>query len=244
VSIDITTASVKLFHPRHKERQLTIIESILKFSLEGGDLPIHLACYTGNAPPDILRALLDAYPDSLRMPNKMGRDPLELASINYHLDHPHRAEVLFLLRWYCPGRSSSNTFDENGDDSIQHDTTLIDGETLLPADIFSQSPPEQLYMTSTVCVACMEKPSNIAILPCGHICLCRECVCSTRVLRCGKCPVGRCEVIGLYRLEEADNHEVPMMHSQEEILCSSDEAVNREMQQCEEKHGRIMEIAC
>jgi len=237
VSIDITTASVKLFHPRHKERQLTIIESILKFSLEGGDLPIHLACYTGNAPPDILRALLDAYPNSLRMPNKTGRDALELASINYHLDHPHRAEVLFLLRWYRPGHSSSNSFVENGEDSIDHDS---DGEILLPSDIFSQSPPEHMYMTSTICVACMEKPSDIAILPCGHICLCRECVCSTRVLHCGKCPVGRCEVIGLYRLEEEDNHEVSMMHSEEELLCSSDEV----MQQCDEKHGRIMEIAC
>ncbi len=202
-----------------RPRQVDNLQSsnlLLKLFFKGGDLPLHLACYTGNAPPDVLRALIDAYPISLLMPNKLGRDPLELASINYHVDHPYRAEVLFLLRWHRPGHSSSNPLDEMIGDDTQHQhrgisTTFANYEVLLPADIFSQTPPNNMYMASTVCVACMENPSNIAILPCGHICLCRTCVCSTSVLRCGKCPVGRCEVVGLYRLEDSGSNqqEVP-----------------------------------
>mmetsp|Transcript_38770 Transcript_38770/g.81519 ORF Transcript_38770/g.81519 Transcript_38770/m.81519 type:complete len:216 (-) Transcript_38770:171-818(-) len=146
-----------------------------------GDLPLHLACYDGQAPPDIIRALIDAYPDSVRKENKYGRDPLELAAKNYRIDHPHRAEVLALLRWHRPENSpASDTLNE------------------LPG-IFTDDPPEQFFSASALCVVCMEEPACIATIPCGHICLCMKCV--RTALRKGRCPVDRCEVQGLYKLQ-------------------------------------------
>mmetsp|Transcript_14706 Transcript_14706/g.35431 ORF Transcript_14706/g.35431 Transcript_14706/m.35431 type:complete len:217 (+) Transcript_14706:128-778(+) len=149
-----------------------------------GDLPIHLACYDGAAPPEIIRALIDAYPDSVRKENKRGRDPLELAARNYHLGSPHRAEVLALLRWHRPENSPpSNSGPANES---------------LPG-IFSNNPPEQMYSASARCVVCMEEPSSVAMIPCGHICLCMKCV--PTCMRNGRCPIDRCEVHGLYQLQ-------------------------------------------
>jgi len=78
------------------------------FYTKDGDLPLHLACYDGQAPPDIIRALIDAYPDSVRKENSLGRDPMELAAKNYRIGGAYRAEVLELLRWHRPGSSSSS----------------------------------------------------------------------------------------------------------------------------------------
>lgn len=157
-----------------------------------GDLPLHLACYNGMAPPHIIRALIDAYPDSVRKENKLGRDPLELAARNYRIDHPYRSEVLALLRWHRPGNSSPTSPNAN---------------EALPG-IFSNHPPEQMYSASPLCVVCMEKASTVAMLPCGHICLCMSCSLSPEFC-VGKCPVDRCEVQGLYQLqgEEVKIHE-------------------------------------
>ena len=68
-----------------------------------GDTPLHLACYDGAAPPDVVRALLDACPEAAGWDNGQGRQPLELARRNYRRRSPHRAEVLALLRWHLPG---------------------------------------------------------------------------------------------------------------------------------------------
>ena len=157
-----------------------------------GDLPLHLACYDGVAPPHIIRALIDAYPDSVRKENKMGRDPLELAAKNYRVGGPYRAEVLVLLRWHRPGNSPNDYSDAQTD--------------LLPG-IFTQRQPEQMFSASELCVVCMEEPSRVAMIPCGHVCLCMKCVRTT--MQRGRCPVDRCEVNNLYQLqgEEVKIHE-------------------------------------
>ena len=196
-------------------------------------MPLHLACYTGNAPPNIIRALVDAYPNSMHIQNKLGRVPLELATINYHADHPNRAEVLFLLRWHRPGG------DNNTNSSIDSDRSQpADIGIELSPRIFLQHPPEQMYMTSTVCIACMEEPSNVVIIPCGHICLCTKCV--RTVLRCGKCPVGRFQVVGLHRLEEG--YQCSIHGHENESLCCEDGVGNDEMKKCEENQRRMMRI--
>mmetsp|Transcript_9841 Transcript_9841/g.21273 ORF Transcript_9841/g.21273 Transcript_9841/m.21273 type:complete len:218 (+) Transcript_9841:156-809(+) len=146
------------------------------------DLPLHLACYGGVAPPDVIRSLIDAYPDGVRKENRYGRDPLELAAKNYRIGSPYRAEVLALLRWHRPGNSPS--FDPQNEP--------------LPG-IFSEHPPKQMFSASAECVVCMEEPATVAMLPCGHICICMNCVKLT--LQKGRCPVGRCEVVGLYQLQ-------------------------------------------
>mmetsp|Transcript_24907 Transcript_24907/g.53732 ORF Transcript_24907/g.53732 Transcript_24907/m.53732 type:complete len:216 (+) Transcript_24907:296-943(+) len=149
-----------------------------------GDLPLHLACYTGQAPPEIIRALIDAYPGSVNKENKLGRDPLELAAKNYRVGSSIRAEVLALLRWHRPGISPASASDPVSEP--------------LP-DIFCQAPPERMYSASAQCVVCMEEPACIAMIPCGHICLCMTCV--RTAMRKGLCPVDRCEVKGLYQLQ-------------------------------------------
>ncbi len=180
-----------------------------------GDLPLHLACYDGQAPPEIIRALIDAYPDSVRKENRMGRDPLELAARNYRIGHPHRAEVLALLRWHRPGDSTSS-------DDIDPDSELLPG-------IFSTNPPAQMYSAAYQCVVCMEEPACIAMIPCGHICLCMKCV--RTALQRGRCPVDRCEVQGLFQLQG----EQIKIH---EAMCGI-EGKCGVMQ-----HGSEMEIAC
>lgn len=154
-------------------------------SIKDGDLPIHFACYGGLAPPDIIRGLIDAYPESVRKENRLGRYPLELAAINYQVDDPDREEVLNLLRWYRPVNSLSRNIGAQND--------------LLPG-IFSHKPPNQMYSASSLCVVCMEEPSTVAMIPCGHVCLCMNCV--STAASCGKCPVDRCQILGLYHLKE------------------------------------------
>ena len=163
-----------------------------------GDFPLHLACYGGQAPPYVIRALIDAYPDAVRMENKKGRDPLELASINYCSDGPHRSEVLALLRWHRPGSSPTITsVQENIFDNEE------DNNTMQHADMFVEHPPATMYKTSPLCVICLESQANIAMLPCGHVCLCMHCL-QTKVMKKGLCPIDRCEVVGLYKVKEND----------------------------------------
>lgn len=161
---------------------------------EYGDLPLHFACYGGLAPPDIIRALLDAYPASVHVENSHGRVPLELATINYHIrtgtdeeaiDVSVRNEVLFLLRYHRPTNSLPPSM-------------AIDDAPTLPG-IFANKPPGQMFATAPMCVVCMDAPSCVAMIPCGHICLCTECGFSTAASS-GKCPVDRCTIHGLYQL--------------------------------------------
>lgn len=149
-----------------------------------GDLPLHLACYTGTAPPEIIRALLEACPGTSRVRNKYGRDPIEIAVLNYSRTRNAqlRAEVLAILMLH-------------GSAEAQIVSTTIN-DTFLPS--FVQEPPAHLYRASGNCVVCMERVADIAVLPCGHTCLCEEC--AVMVLRKGLCPIARCKVTDLYRL--------------------------------------------
>lgn len=157
-----------------------------------GDLPLHLACYGGNAPPYIIRALIEAHPDSVRMENKTGRVPLELASINYRIDGPYRSEVLALLRWHGFARS------------LNPHLPAASSVLTRSNHMFSEHPPVQLYHTSSHCVVCLESPASVALIPCGHICLCVDCVQAT-VMKRGVCPVDRCEVESLYNIRKVED---------------------------------------
>ena len=151
-----------------------------------------MACYDGQAPPVVIRALIDSYPDSVRKENKMGRDPLELAAMNYRRQSPYRAEVMALLRFHRPEGSPSSG------PRIESSHTAL----------FSHNPPERMFSAAAECVVCMEKSSSVAVIPCGHICLCTLCV--RTITTTGRCPVDRCEVQGLYQLE---GEEVRIHHS-------------------------------
>lgn len=158
-----------------------------------GDYPLHLACYSGMAPPQLIRALIEAYPDAITRENKKGRDPLELASKNYSTSDPNRAQVLALLRWHRPG-NSNNTSESSALMQQRSGDLRFNSQ-----DIFSDDPPEHMYSCSVQCVVCLENVATVAMKPCGHICLCVSCVPTT--MRQGLCPVDRCEVKELYRLQ-------------------------------------------
>ena len=153
-----------------------------------GDLPLHLCCYGGQAPPHIIHALIDANPESLRVKNNKGRDPMTLAAINYRIGSPHRREVLAALRWRRPGNSPTSQNDVHVLDSTYDD------------EMFSSGPPAQMYSTSVQCIICADNQATVALIPCGHVCLCLKCV-QTTIMQQGICPVDRCEVTGLYRLQ-------------------------------------------
>ena len=160
-----------------------------------GDYPLHLACYSGVAPPSVIRVLIDAYPDAILKENKKGRDPLELAAKNYSVADPNRAQVLALLRWHRPttGGGSNN----NSSFAIEQQRS---GDLVCNSEnMFSQEPPSHMYSCSAQCVVCLEEVATIAMKPCGHVCLCLACVPTT--MKNGLCPVDRCEVRELYQLQ-------------------------------------------
>lgn len=81
-----------------------------------GDYPIHLACYTGRAPPYVIRMLINAYPKAVIMENKAGYDPLDIASKNYKIRNPHREQVLAMLRTYIDDHLCSKYCEETDTD--------------------------------------------------------------------------------------------------------------------------------
>jgi hypothetical protein len=81
-----------------------------------GDYPIHLACYTGRAPPYVIRMLINAYPDAVIKKNKAGYDPSRIASKNYKISNPHREQVLAMLRTYIDDHLCSKYCEETDTD--------------------------------------------------------------------------------------------------------------------------------
>jgi hypothetical protein len=52
----------------------------------------------------------------------------------------------------------------------------------------------------TACVCCFERERDVVLLPCGHVCLCNECV-HTVLERHGTCPMCRATVVDRLRVE-------------------------------------------
>ena len=77
-----------------------------------------------------------------------------------------------------------------------------------------------MFSAAALCVVCMEEPSTVAMIPCGHVCLCLNCVRNT--MQKGRCPVDRCEVYGLYQLQ-GDQVKI------HESMCACSEESNRDI---------------
>ena len=97
-------------------RQLQTDEYNAMIANRYGDYPIHLACYTGSAPPYVIRMLINAYPDAAMMTNKAGYNPLDIASKNYKISNPHREQVLAMLRTYIDDHLCSKYCEETDTD--------------------------------------------------------------------------------------------------------------------------------
>ena len=187
-----------------------------------GDLPLHLACYGGQAPPSVIRALILAYPAAADTRNKEGFTPVELARVNYRRDGPHRAQVLELLEGSfvtmarrvaeSNGTGSAIVLSEGFGASEHHRRRRQEGRSgseasdggspsrrMMEAVHSPAVPPEQTYR-SELCVICLDAKADHAVVPCGHVCLCKSC--SALVRRNGYCPVGRCIVGNIVIVED------------------------------------------
>jgi hypothetical protein len=174
-----------------------------------GDYPLHLACYGGHAPPIVIRALLAAFPSAIHQKNGLGYKPLELARSNYREGHPFREEVLEYLEAYS---NSNSNEDPNEDEVNRNDSNErnADGTTTTTTTTTTKSRPENTYyVTSTVCVVCLENKADHVVLPCGHLCLCGECAQkvmigrskNSNIDRNRNCPVGRCAFTSIVQVQ-------------------------------------------
>lgn len=161
-----------------------------------GDFPLHLACYSGEAPADLIALLLQAYPEAANKRNGRGFTPVRLAGINYSRtqDRHMRAAVLAVLqrnrRSYASSEDPASEASQNSDIQFPRRPVKIgsiSGETL-----------KELYKTPT-CVICMDKEPSHVVLPCGHLCLCEDCVGSMETLPA--CPMGRCTFTSIARVQ-------------------------------------------
>jgi len=161
-----------------------------------GDLPLHLACYMGQSPPVIIRALIAAYPEGVHHRNKAGFVPLQLAQVNYRSDHPFRNDVLFFLETHYVTDPDAKSADEQ--ECVR--PPVIVSRSLYKATGSVLEPPTT-YQTSGTCVVCLDKKANYVILPCGHQCLCEGCAQALIAENHQeyRCPVGRCRISAIVK---------------------------------------------
>lgn len=131
----------------------------LRIANTHGNLPLHFACYSGNAPTRVIRALVENYPESVNIQNNKRYNPLILARKNYNTENmDRRNEVIAFLM----SRMEGNT------DSVPATTNQQ------KAYIDSSIEYEPTFKTEQ-CVVCLSDSIEYSCFPCGHACLCRNC---------------------------------------------------------------------
>lgn len=102
----------------------------------------------------------------------------------------------------------ANTVDRSSIDSSKTKQRIFESSnvkgmklTKLVNDVL---PPTTIYEPDTIseCVVCLERLSNLRFFPCGHICMCTECLYNMRQFDYGKtCPLCRTSIIDEDKLE-------------------------------------------
>lgn len=58
---------------------------------------------------------------------------------------------------------------------------------------------EDLYGEEKQCVICLSQEKEVLVLPCKHVCVCKDCAGALGVKGAGKCPVCRTPIEGIYK---------------------------------------------
>ena len=103
--------------------------------------------------------------------------------------------------------NAANHPDQDQDDGghLGDDADVDVGRSMSTMVMTATTAPEHFFQTSTTCVVCLDSKADHAVTPCGHLCLCQPC--SVKVRRTGLCPVGRCVVGSVLKVEEEDDEE-------------------------------------
>lgn len=98
------------------------------------------------------------------------------------------------------GNAASHTNPADRDQDGDEGRGQLDNDTGSRSMVMTvTAAPEHTYQTSATCVVCLDSKADHVVVPCGHVCLCQPC--SAKVRRTGLCPVGRCVVGNVLKIE-------------------------------------------
>nr|CAD1817187.1 unnamed protein product [Ananas comosus var. bracteatus] len=91
---------------------------------------------------------------------------------------------------------------------VQNQILWVDGERYELQEIFglcasSAESEVSVDNSDTECVICMSEPKDTAVLPCRHMCMCRECAKALR-LQSNKCPICRQPIETILEIQVAE----------------------------------------
>jgi hypothetical protein len=90
---------------------------------------------------------------------------------------------------------NSNSNRNNNNNNNNNNGPLILDSTSEPV-----AAPLNTYVTSTVCVVCLERTADHVVIPCGHLCLCGDCAQKVVASKSVCCPVGRCAIHSIVKV--------------------------------------------
>jgi len=190
--------------------------------MTGSKTPLHMACEQ-KACPDVIRMLYDADPSAADVQDIQGQTALDVANQHTWILNPiWRRKVNRILNKdghaetdepptasenppFSPDRPSP-TSDSAPEPAVATATLVADDNTAASQLPFAAvtlvtptAPPDSMDPTVAdkgVCVLCWDKKAEMALVPCGHVCLCTHCCGQTEVLNAAlnhQCPVCRCD---------------------------------------------------
>lgn len=92
-----------------------------------------------------------------------------------------------------PGENS-----ENARDDVAPCHQSLSGADSLPVDDPSTETSLEPLSDGRLCIICCEKPFSVALVPCGHVCLCRKCAEHDHLAHCPLCRRTVDSVLNLY----------------------------------------------
>jgi len=201
----------------------------------GSKTPLHIACEV-KAPHGIIQMLHETVPSACHIRDVRGQTPLDVACTHPWLFNPvWRVKVSRILKDEQPIQHNTPPFVAEATpvpntvrpppvaEASPVPKTVIPHpgaeavvmETYVAAPVFPMAPPEIMdeHKFSKMdgkddCVLCWDQRAEMALVPCGHVCLCSHCCGQTEILNetlHGQCPVCRCAFSQTLKIYQAGN---------------------------------------